>query len=124
MSSVYVPGSFKKKKEDDTLVEKRIIPAKIEVKEIKKWVTEKEPVEKKKEIEKEDVISYPRQNVYLRKKELEEFMQDEEMQDIYEQFLSYDNRFLDKLRDNENGYYIFSKFIYLNFKDKTRLKKM
>lgn len=128
MSQVYVPGAFKKKLEDEKLVANKVIPAKVEVKEMKKWVKDKElDVNKlpEKKVE-EKPVQYVRQNVYLRRKEFYEWMVEnrEELEDIYNQFLAYDRRFLDRLEIDENGFTIFCKFIFINFKDRSQLKKM
>lgn len=85
------------------------------------WVKPKiETVNDKNQEKKDEVkpISYLRRDVFLRRKKYEDFVQKEweSLWDIYELLVNYDERFLDKLRDNNKGFNDLSKLVFLHLK--------
>ena len=125
MSGLYVPGAFKKKKEEEKLVDDGKIPAPQKVA-TNTWGSkqtfsslvkgDKVEVAEEKEKEEKDVVVVP---YVIRTQPLEEvrfrrFFREnrEQLKDLYLDMIDYDGTFLDKLKKEKNGLVFFSRFVW------------
>jgi len=127
MSGVYVPGAFKKKKEEDDLVESGVVPKPI-AHENNEWQNrttfasliqgaELKPEEKQKQDLEQapiKIISLPPYRNVLYEKRFRRFVHTykEELKEVYENVISYDEKFFDKLRDDKVGFSKFVRFVF------------
>jgi len=127
MSGVYIPGAFKKKKEEDNLVESGVVPKPV-AHENDKWKdrttfasliqgAELKPEEKNnQDVEKVPIkiISLPPYKNVLYEKRFRRFVHTykEELEEMYENVISYDDNFFDKLREDKAGFSKFVRFVF------------
>lgn len=124
MSGIYQPGAFKKKKEEESLVENGVVPKPItDVKnswggrttfaDLMKGVELKPEESSKKNDSYDDPIPYvklPNLRDIDRKNFIKENVED--LEELYDCIVNYDEDYFDKLRDNENGFKKFSEFVF------------
>ena len=127
MSGVYQIGAFKKKREEDNLVESGQVPKPIGERD-DKWkgrttfaslikgaeLKPEEKVHKEREEDPIRIISLPPRKDVLREQRFRRFVRDygEELEEVYENMLGYDELFLDKLRGDERGLGKFARFVF------------
>jgi hypothetical protein len=127
---VYIPGAFKnkclvqEKKEEEPIIVSKLVEKQeeitlvkpVEIKENVVWKkvkTVEEIGERKDEVK---PIKYMRRDVYRRRLEYYKFLEDEwdNLWDIYDRMINYDEKFLDKARerDDDKCFFDLTKLVF------------